>query len=181
MPLIVAAPWIDASHGQKTLAFAELVDLYPTTVALAGLPAVGEALDGTSLVPVLEAPHATHAKEAAFSQYPRCPQFDLLTDPERWECLWVPKANITRMGYTVRVADARYTEWRAWQAGCVADWSPAGLVASELYDHYGDDGDGAAAYDDFENVNLAHEPARRAQVQALAARLRAQFERAPGC
>ena len=38
--------------------------------------------------------------------------------------------------------------------------------------------DGAAAYDDFENVNLAHEPARRAQVQALAARLRAQFERA---
>ena len=81
----------------------------------------------------------------------------------------------------VRVADARYTEWRAWQAGCVADWSPAGLVASELYDHYGDDGVGAAAYDDFENVNLAHEPARRAQVQALAARLRAQFERAPGC
>ena len=65
--------------------------------------------------------------------------------------------------------------------GCVADWSPAGLVASELYDHYGDDGVGAAAYDDFENVNLAHEPARRAQVQALAARLRAQFERAPGC
>lgn len=114
-------------------------------------------------------------------QYPRCPQFDLLTDPERWECLWVPKANITRMGYTVRVADARYTEWRAWQAGCVADWSPAGLVAAELYDHYGDDGVGAAAYDDFENVNLAHEPARRAQVQALAARLRAQFERAPGC
>ena len=63
----------------------------------------------------------------------------------------------------------------------VADWSPAGLVAAELYDHYGDDGVGAAAYDDFENVNLAHEPARRAQVQALAARLRAQFERAPGC
>ena len=56
-----------------------------------------------------------------------------------------------------------------------------GLVAAELYDHYGDDGVGAAAYDDFENVNLAHEPARRAQVQALAARLRAQFERAPGC
>ena len=46
---------------------------------------------------------------------------------------------------------------------------------------HGDDGVGAAAYDDFENVNLAHEPARRAQVQALAARLRAQFERAPGC
>ena len=58
---------------------------------------------------------------------------------------------------------------------------PSCLVASELYDHYGDDGVGAAAYDDFENVNLAHEPARRAQVQALAARLRAQFERAPGC
>ena len=66
-------------------------------------------------------------------------------------------------------------------AGAAGPPSSSALVASELYDHYGDDGVGAAAYDDFENVNLAHEPARRAQVQALAARLRAQFERAPGC
>ena len=57
-------------------------------------------------------------------------------------------------------ADARYTEWRVWHAGCVADWSAAGLDKSELYDHTGDDGFGTAAYDDFENVNLVHEPAR---------------------
>ena len=80
------------------------------------------------------------------------------------------------MGYTVRVADARYTEWRAWRAGCVADWSPAGLVAAELYDHYGDDGVGAAAYDDFENVNLALEPAHATTVASHRALLEKRFK-----
>jgi hypothetical protein len=45
------------------------------------------------------------------------------------------------MGYTVRVDRYRYTEWRAWDGGnLTADWSEAGLVGAELYDHTGDDG-----------------------------------------
>ena len=60
------------------MAFAELVDIFPTLVALAGLPPVpaSENLEGVSLAPVLANPtlDAPHGKTAAFSQYPRCPQ-----------------------------------------------------------------------------------------------------------
>jgi hypothetical protein len=55
------------------------------------------------------------------------------TDPSDYECLDVPKASITRMGYSVRVEDARYTEWRVWLPSLRADWTAAGLVAQELY------------------------------------------------
>jgi hypothetical protein len=40
VPLIIRAPWIKASVGQNTLAFAELIDIFPTLVDLAGLPQV---------------------------------------------------------------------------------------------------------------------------------------------
>merc|ERR1712113_772904 len=40
------------------------------------------------------------------------------------------------MGYSLRTADWRYTEWRLWKGDILqADWSENGLVASELYDH----------------------------------------------
>ena len=62
-----------------TAALAELVDLYPTLVSLSGLPPVPaeEELEGTSLLPVLEAPSnpTAHGKTAAFSQYTRCPEY----------------------------------------------------------------------------------------------------------
>ena len=80
------------------------------------------------------------------------------------------------MGYSVRTAEARYTEWRAWKGDALAaDWSAAGLQAAELYDHTGDDGAGSRAFDDFEFHNLASVPERAAQVVQLAALLRAQF------
>ena len=52
MPLIIRAPWITASVGQRTWQFAELIDIFPTLVELAGLPLppAAEGLDGTSLV-----------------------------------------------------------------------------------------------------------------------------------
>ena len=76
----------------------------------------------------------------------------------------------------VRTADARYTEWRVWKgAALAADWSAAGLHACELYDHTGDEGAGARAFDDFEFVNLAYRLERAPQVAQLAALLRAQF------
>ena len=104
-PLIIRAPWISESVGKTTLALAELVDLFPTAVALAGLPAVSaaEGLEGTSLVPVLKDPgNEGGVKIAAYSQYPRCPQYDQLhCKNEEWECLQVPNVNITRMGQSL--------------------------------------------------------------------------------
>ena len=47
---------------------------------------------------------------------------------------------MSHMGFSVRVANARYTEWRIWKPNCVGDWTAAGLVAQELYDHTGDMG-----------------------------------------
>ena len=104
-PLIIRAPWISESVGKTTLALAELVDLFPTAVALAGLPPVSaaEGLEGTSLVPVLKDPgNEGGVKIAAYSQYPRCPQYDQLhCKNEEWECLQVPNVNITRMGQSL--------------------------------------------------------------------------------
>jgi iduronate 2-sulfatase len=51
-------------------AFAELVDIYPTLVELAGLPLppIAEGIEGISLVPVLQSPATPGAKTMAFSQ-----------------------------------------------------------------------------------------------------------------
>lgn len=131
------------------------------------------------MVPVLRDPSAPapHNKTAAFSQYPRCPDFNMFNDSRDWECLNIPKQNITRMGFSVRVAEARYTEWRKWLPTCEADWSPEGLVEQELYDHTGDLGRSPATFDDFEFVNLAYRDSAKALIAKLSAVLQAQFQR----
>ena len=177
VPLIIRAPWITASIGSSTMAFAELIDIYPTLVELAGLPLPpeSEGLEGTSLVPVLHDPAAGGSKSMAFSQYPRCPEYSMFTDPTDYECLTIAASNFTVMGFSVRVVDARYTEWRKWLDNCVGDWTPAGLVAQELYDHTGDKGYGAHTFDDYEYVKLAYRPEHAALVAELAAVLAKQF------
>jgi iduronate 2-sulfatase len=67
-----------------------------------------------SLVPLLEKPTAA-VKPAALTQHPR---------PAYYE--GAPEV----MGYSVRSATHRYTEWRDWQTG--------ETIARELYDHGGD-------------------------------------------
>ena len=88
----------------------------------------------------------------------------MYTDAERYECLEIPKQNISHMGFSVRAADTRYTEWRVWKPSCEGDWSPGGLVALELYDHTGDTGVGAAAFDEYEYENLGYLPAQQGLV-----------------
>jgi iduronate 2-sulfatase len=56
-------------------------------------------------------------KEAAFTQHPRPAYYD--REPTKQ-----PKV----MGYSVRTAAARYTEWRDWKTGAV--------VARELYEGF---------------------------------------------
>ena len=138
VPMIIATP--KQNHpGQSTAALAELLDLYPTLTELAGLPKP-KHLEGKSLVPVLHNPKAT-IKTAAYTQHPRPAYF---------------KGKPEAMGYSLRTADARYTEWR--------DWKTGRLLARELYDHTVDPG---------ENHNVAAKNAKR--THTLAEQLRRQF------
>jgi uncharacterized sulfatase len=87
VPFILAAPGLK-QPGAAASGLVESVDLYPTLVELAGLPAP-PGLEGTSLRPLLEDPQRA-LKKAAFSVAPRLP-------PE--------------LGRSVRTARWRYTLW----------------------------------------------------------------------
>ena len=134
-PLIISAPG-RRNRGARTSALAELVDVYPTLCRLAGLP-MPEGLEGADLGPVLDDPSRT-VKHAAFSQYPRQ----------------------KGMGYTMRTARHRYTEWRI---------TAGDVVGVELYDH---------RTDSQENVNLAERLESRTLVAELSARLKAGWRAA---
>ncbi|WP_395740792.1 sulfatase [Prosthecobacter sp.] len=117
VPLIIVPP--KAKHaGASTDTLVEMVDLFPTVTAVCGVPSA-PGMEGASLVPVLDDPHAT-VKEAAYTQHPRPPY------PDR-----APRARPEVMGVSVRTPTLRYTEWRDFDSGSV--------VASELYDHSRDE------------------------------------------
>jgi iduronate 2-sulfatase len=113
VPLLVAAPTLKTA-GKATASLAELVDLFPTVTDLCGLK-TPTGLEGVSLVPVLADP-AKAVKTAAFTQHPR-PAY-----PDR-----TPAGIPDAMGYSVRTAVGRYTEWR--------DWKTGKLLGAEYYDH----------------------------------------------
>jgi len=113
VPMIIATPQMKTA-GQKTEALAELMDLYPTLAEVCALPKPN-GTDGVSLAPVLADPAAS-VREAALTQHPRPAYYN--SEPDK-----TPK----HMGYTVRSATHRYTEWRDWKTGQTTD--------RELYDH----------------------------------------------
>lgn len=116
IPLLIVAPGL-ARPGSRTTALAETVDLYPTLLELAGLPAgaATQGLDGHSLVPVLRDP-ALPGKEAVFHAYPRSPRGRPL------------------IGRAVRTAQHRLVEWK------VPGAAP-GTADLELYDYANDPGE----------------------------------------
>ena len=178
VPLMIRAPWLPASAGRVTHTLAELVDVYPTAVDLAGAdgPPAGETpLDGVSLGWVLRAPSAEAeaalesgggaGKAAVLSQFGRCPLAADKAHPawitntsEMWMnnwCEFVDRSEIPWMGFSMRTAEWRYTEWAAWNGTALRpDWSTNAGV--ELYDHRGDNG---TNFDATENVNVAKQNA----------------------
>jgi arylsulfatase A-like enzyme len=106
VPLIISVPGMKHA-GAHTDSLAELVDVYPTLCALAGLPIPGD-LQGASLLPVIQDP-AKQVLTAAFSQYPRTMKGRQL------------------MGYSMRTDGYRFTRW-------VEADDLANVVAVELYD-----------------------------------------------
>ncbi|MCB1236619.1 MAG: sulfatase, partial [Verrucomicrobiae bacterium] len=91
-PLIIAKSASGGTgDGAKCASPVEFVDIYPTLCDLAGLPKPA-ALEGASLVPILDDPSAK-VRDTAMSQYPRGGEQDLT------------------MGYTWCDARYRYVEW----------------------------------------------------------------------
>jgi len=112
VPLIIATPGMKTA-GKKTESLAELMDLYPTLAELCALPKPTSTA-GVSLTPILTDPQAI-VREVALTQHSRPAYY---------------KDAPTHMGYTIRSATHRYTEWRDWKTGATTD--------RELYDHVHD-------------------------------------------
>lgn len=95
--------------GVATEAMMEYVDIYPTVVELAGLPAAPD-LDGTSLVPILKDPRR-EGRPFVLSQFSR---------PFKPT---IPEV----MGYSIRTQTHRYTRW--------VQWPTRKTLHEELYDY----------------------------------------------
>lgn len=158
-----------------------MVDLFATLADLAGLavPPICPELpssvnvsvglprfctEGTSFKAALETPATWPGKPAAFSQYPR-PSDTPGDDSDLPDC-----DTITRMGYTMKTATFRFTEWVSFACSqpkdggpieSSADWSQVHAV--ELYNSSADSG---------EAHNLAQDPSHKDLVAALSKQLR---------
>ena len=114
IPILIRAPGV-TKPGIRTRALVETVDLYPTLVELAGLPApkTSHALDGRSLASTLRNP-SSPTKEAVFHSYPRSRPGDGAI-----------------IGRAVRTERYRLVEWK--KPGAAADTADL-----ELYDYASD-------------------------------------------
>jgi arylsulfatase A-like enzyme len=128
-PLIMVAPG-RFEAGLRSDALVELVDIYPTLVALAGLPQPESPLAGMDLAAVLAGSEAP--REAALSQSWSAAY---LTRPE-WRGREI-------MGYSIRTLRYRFTEWGGGEHGI------------ELYDYLEDptELDNLAGKSGYENMS----------------------------
>ncbi|MFM7073548.1 MAG: CocE/NonD family hydrolase [Planctomycetota bacterium] len=139
VPLIVCPP--GGMPATSTRQLVELIDIFPTLASLCGVPAPVD-LEGVSLLNRQSA-----GKTAAYTQHPRPAYYDR-----------TPSKTPTAMGYSVRTATHRYTEWRAWSDGAI--------LGFELYDH---------AADPSETMNIAGAASSTVALAAARSQLHAQF------
>ncbi|XP_014256218.1 iduronate 2-sulfatase isoform X2 [Cimex lectularius] len=139
VPFIIKVP-AKKIYNNRIRHVVELVDLFPTLVELSGLKPIlscplcskeiSTCTQGKSLVPLLK---DSKGKDSyiALSQYPRPgthPTLHPNSDKPRLKDIHV-------MGYSLRTATFRYTEWALFD-NFLPDWSKA--IAAELYDHFSD-------------------------------------------
>jgi len=134
VPLIVSAAGLP--KGRRSQAIVELVDLHPTLSELAGL-SVHAGAEGASFAINVREPDAK-GQGAAFSQF--------------------PKGGL--MGYTIRTATHRYTEWRRTKG------PNKGVATRELY---------AYREDNIERENVADQSEFQTVQEALRERLNAMI------
>ena len=189
VPMLVRVPWLPNSHGKRTSAIVEHIDMYPSLAELAGVPVnrKDESIDGISWAGLLHDPASKNGyhKDAAFSQFPRCwPTIDPTYSPADYgrmqRCLpnkgW-DNSNMSFMGLSIRTVDYRYTEWHKWDGGVLRPNWDDGSSMIELYDHRDDPPQSSkVSFEQFENVNLAHSPHYNALVKTLGKQLRSCFQ-----
>ncbi|MEM6689445.1 MAG: sulfatase [Planctomycetota bacterium] len=142
VPLIIASPDHIHSHGLDTNGIVELIDLFPTLSELGGVANdQPKNLEGVSQAPLLRSP-STSVKSFALTQHE--------------QPFYGPRSKREAMGYSIRTASWRYTEWRSLKDSHV--------MARELYDH---------ETDPFETKNLA--PGRPNIVTKMASKLNMAF------
>lgn len=115
VPLMLRAPGMQPG---RCAGLVESVDIFPTVCALAGLRAP-EALEGTSLVPLMRTPGKA-GKRAIFTQYLR-------------DGIWAAPDGADYMGRSIRTERYRYVEWKKWPS--------EDFAAEELYDLEKDPGE----------------------------------------
>ena len=131
------------------MALVEILDLYPTLAALAGLPDPlenGEDINGTSMVPLFEDPSTT-IKNAAFSQFAKVNTTSVFNKFKRNQT--------ALMGYSIRTEVWRYTCWFKFDDIRLVPLVD-NILGRELYEHEHDTG----LWLEYpgENVNLVEEP-----------------------
>ena len=141
VPLIISVPDLSKSRlgARDSKNFVELVDLMPTIADLAGIDVQSivkneTKLAGVSLKEFIYKDDPVITKNASFSQYPRAPR-NMKIPYAHNGIDHKNRSKFKVMGYSVRTADWRYTEWRLWNNKTLSgkwDVTPIGI---ELYDH----------------------------------------------
>merc|ERR1711948_175796 len=174
VPWIVSAPWKQQTHGKKTNALTENVDIYATLASLAGLPkpdvACKGCVEGDDASPLFDNP-GHEWKRAAFSQYARCSEQE---DGYYQRCSGniLKSSAFQAMGYSARTQQWRYTEWFQFDYN-TSTTNFNKTIARELYDHTDDAGDDFNKYD---QINRADDPSLKDVVAEHAKIVRAGWK-----
>eukprot|EP00048_Salpingoeca_helianthica_P020164 m.5170 g.5170 ORF g.5170 m.5170 type:complete len:511 (-) comp4470_c0_seq2:36-1568(-) len=176
VPLMIHVPWLPSSYGKKSDTIVELIDMYRTLADLVNLSSsVEPGVQGSSFAPLFHNPtqRLSTLQSFAQTQIPRCGCHRDAYGFERCtNCFQTNSSNFEYMGFSIRTEAWRYNAWVGWNGKTLQPrWD--NVAARELYAHTGDDG---TSFDDWENENVADDPAHADTVAQLHATLVAAFQ-----